>query len=69
MRYSAAVSVTIPDGTWSAGTEATAAAPVAATTVLARHVPRSVRTTYPPASAWTAVTAVPVSTGAADAAA
>ena len=59
----------IPSGTSraSAGTAGTVAAPQASTTVGARQVPWSVRTTYPPPAARTEVTVVPVSTGAADA--
>ena len=61
----------IPAGTSraSAGTAGTVAAPQASTTVGARQVPWSVRTTYPPPAARTEVTVIPVSTGAADASA
>jgi len=48
------------------GTAGTAEAPDASTTVGARQVSWSVRTTYPPVAARTEVTVVPVSTGAAD---
>jgi hypothetical protein len=58
----------IPAGTSraSAGTAGIVAAPLASTTVGARQMPWSVRTTYPPPAARTEVTVVPVSTGAAD---
>ena len=61
----------IPAGTShaNAGTAGTVAAPHASTTVGARQLPWSVRTTYPTPAARTEVTVVPVSTGAADASA
>jgi len=61
----------IPAGTSRAndGAAGSVAAPQASTTVGARQVSRSVRTTYPPPAFRTEVTVVPVSTGAADASA
>jgi hypothetical protein len=62
------VTEVIPVGTSraSGGTAGSVAAPQASTTVGARQVPWSVRTTYPPPAARTEVTVVPASTGAPD---